>query len=86
MPKDQDVCSVAESKPGGMKSALLRAVTRFCSLMAYTHSDVCLYALIYLPDGFFESSVDGDPLDGAQVDAAAEEPKSRPTDGELCRQ
>jgi hypothetical protein len=83
MPKDQDVRSVAESKPHGVKSVLWRTAARFCSLMVYATGDVCLYGLVYAPDDFSEDSLDQRPPNAAQVDVIKQTATLQATDGDI---
>jgi 3-phenylpropionate/trans-cinnamate dioxygenase ferredoxin subunit/naphthalene 1,2-dioxygenase system ferredoxin subunit len=86
MSKGQDVCSVAELKPGDMKCVFVGAARILLSNVdgeVYATSDICSHALAYLSDGFLEGSVVECPLHGAQFDVVTGKAMSPPADGDI---
>ncbi|MFM0341419.1 non-heme iron oxygenase ferredoxin subunit [Paraburkholderia fungorum] len=86
MSKGQDVCSVAEVKPGDMKCVSLGAARILLSNVdgkVYATSDICSHALAYLSDGFLEGCVVECPLHGARFDVTTGKAMSAPANGDI---
>ncbi|MFM0565580.1 non-heme iron oxygenase ferredoxin subunit [Paraburkholderia sediminicola] len=86
MLKGQDVCSVAELKPGNMKCVFVGTTQILLSNVegkVYATSDICSHALAYLSDGYLEGCVVECPLHGAQFDVTTGKALSPPADGDI---
>ncbi|QYY33041.1 MULTISPECIES: non-heme iron oxygenase ferredoxin subunit [Cupriavidus] len=86
MHKGDDVCSVAELKPGEMKCVFVEGTRILLSNVdgkVYATSDVCSHALAYLSDGWLEGSVVECPLHGAQFDVVTGKALSAPANGDI---
>ncbi|KAA0997764.1 non-heme iron oxygenase ferredoxin subunit [Paraburkholderia panacisoli] len=86
MDKGEDVCGVAELKPGDMKCVFLGATRVLLSNVdgkVYATSDVCSHALAYLSDGWLEGPVVECPLHGAQFDVTTGKALSALANGDI---